>query len=410
LNLRDLIRSAVDDLVRHTLRSTLTMLGMIFGVAAVIAMLAIGAGAERQALEMIERLGLRNVLVRDAGLSGDELEEARRHSLGVSPRDQIAMMDAVPGIEWTVPRVKIDPYSVMAAGITVDAVAHGVGHRYAELTNTRVIQGRFIDLLDEREHAQVCVIGQRVRRKLFGYTHVIGRELKIDDVWCEVVGVLAGSGASTSVQGVAVGSTDDEIYLPATTAIRKFEHPRLGAPLDEIVIRIQKDVSPQQTADLISALLLRLHGGFEDFEIVVPTTLLEQSRRTQRLFSLVMGCIAGISLLVGGIGIMNIMLATVVERTREIGIRSALGAKRRDIRNLFLFESFSISLGGGAIGIVAGVIVARLVAASAGWPTVVTPLSILLSFTVSVIVGLSSGLYPALRAAEMNPIDALRWE
>jgi putative ABC transport system permease protein len=357
LNLSDLLRSAADDLVRHTLRSTLTMLGMIFGVAAVI-----------------------------------------------------AILDAVPGIALTVPRVGIKPYSVLASGITIDASVHGVGYRYAELTNLRVVEGRFLDRRDERDHAQVCVVGQTVRRELFGYGPVMGREIKVDQVWCEVVGVLSGSGSAVTIEGVSVGSTDNEIYLPVSTAIRKFEHPRLRAPLDEIVVRLEATAAPQETADLISALLLRLHGGAEDFEIVVPNALLEQSRRTQRLFSLVMGCIAGISLLVGGIGIMNIMLATVLERTREIGIRSALGARRKDIRDLFLFESFSISLVGGVTGIVVGIAVARLVAASAGWPTVVTLFSVLLSFTVSVSVGLVSGLYPAMRAAEMDPIEALRWE
>jgi putative ABC transport system permease protein len=207
-----------------------------------------------------------------------------------------------------------------------------------------------------------------------------------------------------------VGSTDNEIYLPVSTAIRKLDHPRLEAPLDEIVVRLNQSVSPQEAANLISELLGRLHGGAEDFELVVPYVLLEQSRKTQRLFSLVMGLIAGISLLVGGIGIMNIMLASVLERTREIGIRSALGAKRRDIRNLFLIESFSISVLGGLTGVVVGVAVARLVAAAAGWPTVVTAFGVFLAFGVSVSVGLVSGLYPAVRAAELHPIEALRYE
>ncbi len=410
MNLREGLRNAAANLTAHALRSALTMLGMIFGVAAVIAMLSIGAGAERQALEMIERLGVRNVLVRDVELRDDELAEIRERSPGVSRRDAVAIRDAVPGIEATVERTTLEPYAVLAGDRTTDATLHGVGWQYARLTNLVVVEGRFLDPLDESSHAQVAVVGEGVRRELFGYEPVLGRLLKVNDVWLEVVGVLAGSGAASTVQGVAVGSTDDEIYVPVTTALRKLDRPPLEAPLDEIVVRLGADADPSRTADLVGALLERLHGGEADWELVVPDVLLEQSRRTQRLFSLVMGLIAGISLLVGGIGIMNIMLATVLERTREIGIRRAVGARRADIRNLFLMESFTISVAGGLAGIVAGVAIAQLVAASAGWPTVVTPFSVVLSFTVSVAVGLGSGLYPALRAADLHPIDALRYE
>jgi putative ABC transport system permease protein len=409
VTLSDAVRSAADNLARHALRSALSMLGMIFGVASVIAMLAIGAGAERRALEMIERLGSRNVLVRDLELRDDELREIRVKSQGVSERDALAISDAVAGVERTAMRVRIDPFIVLADGITAEATAHGVSHRFAELTRLKLVEGRLLDFIDERGHAQVCVIGQRVRRELFGSEPALGKALKVNDVWLEVVGVLAGTGATT-VGGVSVGSTDGEIYLPVSTAVRKFEHPRLEAPIDEIVVRLSPETSPQAAAMSIDSLMERLHGGARDYELVVPEALLEQSRRTQRLFSIVMGLIAGISLLVGGIGIMNIMLASVLERTREIGIRCALGARRHDIRNLFLIESFAISVLGGVAGVGAGLAVSKLVAMSAGWPTVVTLPGVLLAFGVSVAVGLVSGLYPALRAAELQPIEALRYE
>ena len=263
---------------------------------------------------------------------------------------------------------------------------------------------------DEAEHSQVCVIGEGVRRELFGWEEAIGRTLKVNDLWLEVVGVLAGSGGASSVQGVAVGSTDLDIYLPVSTALRKLDLPLLEAPLDEIIVRLAAGASPTEVAKRIEQLVDRLHGGESDFELVVPEALLEQSRRTQRLFNIVMGAIAGISLLVGGIGIANIMLATVFERTREIGIRRAVGARRVDIRTLFLMESVSISVLGGLIGVAAGVAIAKVVAVSAGWSTVVTAWSVLLAFGVSMAVGIGSGLYPALRAANLNPIDALRWE
>jgi len=406
----DALRGAFSNLLAHPLRSGLTMLGMVFGVGAVIAMLSIGAGAQRQALEMIERLGARNILIRDADLESDALKEVRKNSAGVSPRDAIAIADAVPGVAETSTRVMIDPYTVFSDGFKTEAVVHGVDERYNELTNVHVVEGRFIDALDVRSHAQVCVIGEGARRELFGFEAVLGRMLKVDDVWLEVVGVLEGSGPGTSVQGVALASTDGEIYIPVTTAIRKFDHPPLDAPLDEIIVRLDDRAVPAEAATMISALLDRMHGGEDDFEIVVPDALLEQSRKTRRMFSLVMGCIAGISLLVGGIGIMNIMLATVFERTREIGIRRAVGARPVDIRTMFLMESFAISVLGGVTGIIVGIAIARLVAASAGWPTVVTLWSVLISSGVSIAVGLVSGLYPALRAAELNPIDALRWE
>jgi putative ABC transport system permease protein len=206
------------------------------------------------------------------------------------------------------------------------------------------------------------------------------------------------------------GSTAEEIWIPSTTAMRKFDRDPLDAPVDELLVTVKEGVSTKNTAELMKPLLDRLHGGADDYEIVVPEALLEQSRQTQRIFNIVMGSIAGISLLVGGIGIMNIMLASVLERTREIGVRRAIGARKKDIRAQFVIESFAISVIGGIAGIVIGIVLARLVAAYAGWPTVITIWSLLLSTGVSVAVGLVSGIYPAARAAELNPIEALRYE
>jgi putative ABC transport system permease protein len=409
MNVVEAMRSAASDLASHKLRSALTMLGMIFGVGAVIAMLSIGAGAERQAMEMIERMGLRNILLRDKEV--DEVEEVRKKSLGVSPRDARAILDGVPGVELVAPRLEVEAYKIMAPGTTADeAKVFGVSHLQRELSHLVVERGRFLDALDERDHAQVAVIGPRVARDLFGYDDPLGRRLKINDVWFEVVGQLAVSAGSDSFEGVRIGSTAEEIYIPVSTALRKFDRDPLSAPLDEIVVRLEPGVSPQLSASTIRLLVDRLHAGAADWELVVPEALLAQSRRTQRLFKIVMGAIAGISLLVGGIGIMNIMLATVLERTREIGVRRAVGARRADIRRQFVIEAFSISLCGGLTGVVVGVGIAQGVAAYAGWPTVVTATSILLSTTVSVTVGLVSGMYPALRAANLDPIEALRYE
>ncbi|HEV2856739.1 MAG TPA: ABC transporter permease [Thermoanaerobaculia bacterium] len=424
---REAFRSALDNLAAHKLRSALTMLGMIFGVGAVIAMMSIGAGAERQALASIERLGLRNVLVRAKTFKDDELQEIRQTSLGVSQRDAAALTEAVPGVDLVAPRIRVDPYKVLSPTGKADGTAvYGVTPVYAGLAHLALAEGRFLDPMDEATHAQVCVIGPAVRRDLFGYGPALGKLVKINDVWLEVVGVLAGADAAPakSATGKAGGGEGDaaaatagvgvaasrEIYLPLSTADRKFEHPDLASPLDEIVVRLKDGVSGQESSSVMRDLLDRLHGGAQDYELVVPEALLAESRRTQRLFNVVMGAIAGISLLVGGIGIMNIMLATVLERTREIGVRRAVGARSRDIRFQFIVESFAISVIGGVAGIVAGLGLARGVAAYAGWETIVTGASILLSTGVAMTVGLASGIYPASRAAALDPIEALRYE
>ncbi len=410
MNLYESVLSALHNLAVHKLRSILTMLGMIFGVGAVIAMLSIGAGAEQQAMEMIERMGPRNVLVRNPSLTDAELNEIRRQSLGVSLRDATIIEDGVPGVELTAPRVEVDAYMIMAPGAQTQGKLIGVSEHQDELSALNVVEGRFIDAIDEDLHAQVAVIGSSIRRDLYGSNEALGQHLKVNDTWFEVIGVLEESGGASSFQGVDLGTTSSEIYVPASTAIRKFDRPPLDAPLDEIVVRVAEGVSPQATAVAIGRLLERVHAGADDFNLVVPEALLEQSRRTQRMFNIVMGCIAGISLLVGGIGIMNIMLATVLERTREIGIRRAVGARRSEIRIQFMIEAFTISLLGGIAGVAMGVIIALVVAASAGWATVITFGAVFLSTGVSMAAGLISGIYPAVRAANLDPIDALRYE
>jgi putative ABC transport system permease protein len=406
------LRGAVGNLATHKLRTSLTMLGMIFGVGAVIAMLSIGAGGEKKALEAIGKLGLRNVIVRAKNVKPEERAELRKKSLGVSLRDGEAIVEAVPNIERVLPRIEVKAYKIIAPGAKTKAKVFGVSWRTREVAAVNLAGGRFLDARDEREHAQVAVIGQEVRRNLFGYGPALGKLLKVNDVWLEVIGILASEHAGTSAtqDGVSAGSNAEEIWIPATTATRKFDRDPLDAPVDELLVTVKEGVSTKTTAELMKPLLDRLHGGADDYEIVVPEALLEQSRQTQRIFNIVMGSIAGISLLVGGIGIMNIMLASVLERTREIGVRRAIGATKKDIRSQFIIESFTISILGGICGIAIGIVLARLVAAYAGWPTVITIWSLVLSTGVSIAVGLVSGIYPAARAAELNPIEALRYE
>jgi putative ABC transport system permease protein len=407
----DVLRTALNHLAMYKMRTALTMLGMVFGVGAVIAMLSIGAGGEQKALEAIGKLGLHNVIVRTRSVKPEERQELRKKSLGVSPRDGEAIAEAIPNVEQVLPRIEVKAYKILAPGSKAKGKVLGLSARYPAIADVRVAEGRFFDARDEAEHAQVAVIGGEVRQNLFGYGPAIGKPLKVNDVWLEVIGILASdTSAPAAGSTVATGATSQEIWIPVSTAMRKFDRDPLDSPVDELVVKVKDGVSTRETAELMRPLLDRLHGGAEDYEIVVPEALLDQSRQTQRIFNIVMGSIAGISLLVGGIGIMNIMLASVMERTREIGIRRAIGARRADIRSQFVIEAFTISLLGGMSGVIIGVVLARLVAAYAGWPTVITLTSLIVSTGVSMSVGLVSGIYPATRAADLDPIEALRYE
>ena len=411
IDLRESLASSLGSLRHHALRSFLAMLGIIFGVGAVIAMLSIGAGAEAQALEIIDAMGLRNVVVKDKRFDREnELTEIRRKSAGLSSRDAQAIREAVPGVELVVAKIEVEAWKVLSPAGRAKPRVLGVSSDYPRLVKVNLAEGRFFDREDEDRHSLVAVIGADVRRDLFGFEPALGKPLKVNDQWLTVIGVLAGGSGKREIQGVTLEGTASDIYVPVTAAERRFGRAPLKAPLDELVVSLVPGTPVQESAAVVKSLLDRLHGGADDYTITVPEALLEQSQRTQRMFDVVMGAIAGISLLVGGIGIMNIMLATVLERTREIGVRRAMGARQVDIRNQFFIEAFAVTVTGGMLGIVMGLAIAKGVAVYAGWKTIVTVWSIVLSVGVSAAVGLAFGSYPAMRAARLDPVESLRYE
>ncbi|MGH9868210.1 MAG: ABC transporter permease [Candidatus Polarisedimenticolia bacterium] len=413
VGLRDLetLPSAVSNLARHKLRTLLTMLGIVFGVGAVISMLSIGAGAQAEAQRVIDAMGLRNILVREKPVEDRDLFAVRERSLGLSQRDLEELTTVVHGISGYSPKKRVRVDRVLSAGGRSDGQVLGVGRDWFELMNLKVASGALFDAYEEQTFQRVCVLGHRARQDLFAYEDPIGKAVKVNDVWFTVIGTLQPRDlGKESFQGVEIESGDNSLFIPITAALKMFDRPRLASELDEIALQVEEGGSIEGSTTMVSQVLKGLHSGQSDFTLVVPEELLAQSRRTRRIFNIVMGGIAGISLLVGGIGIMNIMLASVLERTREIGVRRALGATRRDILHQFLTESVLISLMGGLTGVMLGFSIAWGVSLFSDWKTVVTGLSIALSFGFSVAVGLIFGTYPAMNAARLDPIEALRHE
>jgi putative ABC transport system permease protein len=405
------LRSASGDLIRHKLRTLLTMLGIIFGVGAVISMLSIGAGAQAEALQVIDSMGLRNVILREKPAAPDDLYTIRERSLGLSLRDLEGLREVAPDVRAASARKRIRSDRILSGSGRSEGQVLGVSRSYFELSNLRLESGSLFDAVEEQTHQRVCVLGHRAARDLFAYHDPLGQPIKINEVWFRVVGTLAPQNVGQeSFQGVELESADNSVFIPITSALKMFDRDTLESELDELVLQVAPQASIEANTVLLGDVLREMHGGETDFTLVVPEQLLDQSRRTRRIFNVVMGGIAGVSLLVGGIGIMNIMLASVLERTREIGVRRAVGARRRDILSQFLFESVVISLAGGLIGVLLGFSIAGAVSTLSEWKTVVTGFSILLSFGFSLGVGVIFGTYPALSAARLDPIEALRYE
>ena len=404
----------LQSLLVHKLRSLLTMLGMIFGVGAVVAMLAITAGAQKEMMSYIDLLGVNNIIIEaKEALDRNELQARRAVSPGLTFRDFRAIAENVQGIEALTPRKRFKPLKVLPKPSQEPPMLIGVEPNYLEINSLRIVEGRFFDAEDNTRSAPVCVLGEAAKVNLLGYDPAVGKYVKINDTWLQVIGVLANQAtADSDVEGLEIADRNNLVIAPLNTVMRRFEdnNSYLKDEIDGIYIKVGSNTNSVETAGVVSAILGATHKDAGDFNVVVPAGLLEQRRRTNFTFKVVMICIAGISLLVGGIGIMNIMLATVLERTREIGIRRAIGARQADIVRQFLTEAVLISMLGGLIGILFGFTLSQVIAAAAGWSTVVTATSIGVAFGVSVGIGLVFGIYPAVQAAKLDPIEAIRYE
>jgi putative ABC transport system permease protein len=407
-------RRGLETLMAHKLRSLLTMLGMIFGVAAVVSMMSIGAGAQQQVLAFIEQLGVRNLIV-EARESTDfqAFQRVRKTSPGLTERDLRIIRANVPGITASTARKRLTPQKLIPKAQRESPQVYGVEPNYQQIAGLGIVSGRFFDATEADTGAPVCVLGEGARTNLFGARDAIGQYVKVNEQWFRVIGVVGPQVSSqTDVAGIPAQDRNNLIYVPVVASILRLEdsYSRFKDEIDGIYLQMADAGDTVRTAEVVRGILNASHRDTDDFSLVVPAALLAEQRRTQRIFGFVMVALASISLLVGGIGIMNIMLASVLERTREIGVRRAVGAKQTDIVRQFLIETVMIAFVGGAIGLLVGVGLSRLIAVLAGWSTIVTAASILISFLVSVTVGLTFGVYPAVRASKLDPVKALHYE
>jgi len=414
----ELILSALDGLLTHKLRSGLTALGVIFGVAAVIGMSSIGEGARREALAQIELMGSSNIIIEEARPSENDpsyKEVTAKNPVGLSVADAEALKATLKEVVRVVAERSAElPFTAGARSARLNSVASTP--ELFDLYNLRLTAGRRFNWLDEADCRRVCVLGGGAKRELFPLESAVGKEIRAAAMTLTVIGVLERQAVGGELEGFAIQDRNRDVYVPLETARKRLPPQRGESELQRIVVQL-KDVSQMEGyAAVIRSILRRRHHEVDDFRVVVPEELLRQHNETQRIFNIVMGTIASISLLVGGIGIMNIMLVSVSERTREIGLRKSLGATSRNILWQFLIESLIITGLGGLAGIVWGALVslaAGLIVRAQGlpdWPLVISWLAIGIAFTLSTVIGLTFGVYPARRAAALNPIEALRYE
>ena len=444
----------MDAIRQNKMRSFLTSLGIIFGVASVIAMLAIGRGAQEEVLSQMKLLGTNNVIVEPVvkqleGNVSDQAtiqQEQNKYSPGLTLEDMNSIRKQIPHVTSISPEIVYETSFIRAGRLRTGKLV-GVNKDYLGINNFEIAQGRPFSSLQIKNAEPVCVIGSEVKAKFFAGQNPIGKKIKAGNIWLTVVGVLKERELSTeNIQNLGIRNYNLDVYLPATTALLRYKNRAMVTgqeiqqaaaqrnrgrrnsnnndnndsntqtqavnyhQVDKLIVHVSDSKYSVGIADILRRMLKRRHNTVVDFEVIVPETLLKQQRRTQEIFNIVLSSIASISLIVGGIGIMNIMLASVVERYREIGVRRAVGAHRRDIQLQFLTEALAISITGGVIGIILGIGLSYVIELTAGIVTIVTLTSIAISFGVAMAIGVVFGYFPAQRAAKQDPVNALRHE
>lgn len=435
------IAIAFEAIMSNKLRSILTALGIIFGVAAVITMLAIGKGAQQEILEQIKMVGVNNIVVfpliesEDDQASGEEVEDTNKKkkklSKGLTLADVNAIQATLTTVKLVSPEVIINN-NAYQNGMKFQTKLLGVNNHYFEIYNLTLEKGVYFDSAQSEKGMAVCVIGANIQSKFFPQSNPIGQYIKFGKNWLKIVGVLERNNIKlTGYQNAGVNVINDNIFVPIKTALLRYQDRSMVNALkvqeaarrrnntkkvknyhqlDKIVVQVRQTEEVQATVEVMSRMMLRRHSDVIDYEITVPELLLKQQQRTKEIFNFVLGAIASISLIVGGIGIMNIMFASVMERIKEIGTRMAIGAKKKDIVVQFLAEAVLISVSGGIIGVVLGVIASVLISKFLNIVTIISLFSVVVAFAVSVGVGVIFGYSPAKRASERDPIESLRYE
>lgn len=427
MDLRFLFKESLTALTSAPIRSLLTMLGVIIGVAAVIAMMSIGGGAKLETLRQIRALGATNIYVKSSRLTGENLKRAKQAlSRGLSRDDYNTILQKLPHLEGATFEIKLNQnFRFLKKQPKSNLI--GIGPDYFDLIPSELDYGRYFSRQDYLESRKVVLLGSKISRELFGNTNPIGKFVKIGDKSFEVQGVLSDSkssnkSANDSKNNIKIGERERQrdVYLPYSTVLDRFQlslkdvedsdQDPTYSELSMIIVKLTHPEPMLMVRNYLNKILKLKHRGVDDYQIIAPVDLLEKSNRVQEIFNMVMVFIASLSLIVGGIGIMNIMLANIQQRIKEIGIRRAIGATRKDILLQFLIEAIMISVGGGLLGVILGILTSNGISAFTGWTTVLSTSSIVISFIVSVSVGLVFGIFPAKKASEMDPITALRYE
>lgn len=415
----DMVRLGFHSLTVHKARSCLTALGIIFGVWSVIAMLAINQGASYESQRLLRAMGSDNIIIKSVKAAAKQTKAtaAGRGVLhyGLTYKDVAALRDNIPGVRQCV-IIHSRPKTAYVGGKRMDVTVLATEPNFADVARLDIVAGRFLTSSDLLLRKPYCILTESLARRLFDYRDPIGKTIRLETETFVVVGILAR--LPQSVVGLA-GDTGKHVIIPLTTDVTRFGKFTVkfgqgggtfeSVEVTQVILRMRDDKAVIDGATIARGLLARSHDD-RDYEVTVPLELIKQRQVQRRLWNIMFIGIASVSLLVGGIGIMNIMLASVTERTREIGVRRALGAKKKDVVVQFLVESVTLTTAGGAIGIVMGMLIPYGIELVLGLKTIISPLTVVLPFIMAVSVGLASGLYPAMRAAKLDPIVALRHE